>query len=112
MNKDSLSKAAETAASSTLVSRNVSVSGRRTSLRLEPLMWDALVEIAQRENRHVNELVTLVEQRRTASSLTAAVRVFIVRYFRAAATEEGHAGAGHGALNQRQRRGRRSAMSA
>lgn len=104
--RDSLQRAAMNAAASTLVSRNVTVNGKRTSLRLEPLMWEALAEIAQRENRHVNELVSMVEERRTASSLTAAVRVFIVRYFRAAATEEGHAGAGHGSLATRSRRGR------
>jgi predicted DNA-binding ribbon-helix-helix protein len=104
--RDGLQSAAAKAAATTLVSRNVTVDGKRTSLRLEPLMWDALAEIAQRENRHVNELVTLVEQRRTASSLTAAVRVFVVRYFRAAATEDGHAGAGHGTLGAGGRRGR------
>lgn len=30
---------------STLVSRNVVISGRRTSVRLEPEMWDGLREI-------------------------------------------------------------------
>ncbi len=94
--------AAEQASDSTLVSRNVTVNGRRTSLRLEPLMWEALAEIVQRENSSVNDLVSRIENRRAASSLTAAVRVFIVSYFRAAATEDGHAGAGHG--NRRTRR--------
>ncbi|MEE8123006.1 MAG: hypothetical protein V3T93_02770, partial [Alphaproteobacteria bacterium] len=37
-----------------------------------------------------------VDQRRHGSSLTAALRVFIMLYFRTAATEEGHAEAGHG----------------
>ncbi|HSR71382.1 MAG TPA: ribbon-helix-helix domain-containing protein, partial [Kiloniellales bacterium] len=34
---------------SSLVNRNVFVGKRRTSLRLEPAMWDALAEICRRE---------------------------------------------------------------
>src|SRR5262245_6447590 len=84
-------------APSTLVSRNVTVGGRRTSLRLEPPMWDALAEIARRESMTVHQLCTQVEIRRRESSLTAAIRVFALSYFRAAATEDGHERAGHGA---------------
>lgn len=82
---------------STLVSRNVTVGGRRTSLRLEPDMWDALKEIAERELMHVSDLCSLIDARRgPETSLTAAVRVFLLAYFRQAATERGHAAAGHG----------------
>ena len=88
--------AAEKAVESTLLSRNVTVDGRRTSLRLERLMWDALGEIARREQLSANALVTRIAVRRAASSLTAAVRVFIVSYVRAAATDDGHRNAGHG----------------
>ena len=83
---------------STLVSRNVSVDGRRTSLRLEPPMWDALEEIARREKMTIHQLCTQVDARRHESSLTAAIRVFTLSYFRAAATEDGHGRAGHGNL--------------
>ncbi len=34
---------------SSLVSRNVRVVGRRTSVRLEPVMWQALADISARE---------------------------------------------------------------
>ncbi len=83
---------------STLVNRNVTIGRRRTSLRLEPAMWDALEEIWRREEMSQHELCAMIDGRRHASSLTAAIRVFIVNYFRAAATEEGHASTGHGAL--------------
>ncbi|MHA1599747.1 MAG: ribbon-helix-helix domain-containing protein [Alphaproteobacteria bacterium] len=83
---------------STLVNRNVFVGDRRTSLRLEPAMWDALAEISRREDVTLHQLCALIDERRQASSLTAAIRVFIVAYFRSAATEEGHASIGHGAL--------------
>jgi len=83
---------------STLVNRNVFVGARRTSLRLEPAMWDALAEICRREDMTLHQVCALIDERRRASSLTAAIRVFIVNYFRSAATEEGHASIGHGAL--------------
>ncbi len=83
---------------STLVNRNVTIGRRRTSLRLEPAMWDALEEICRREDMSQHELCAMIDERRRSSSLTAAIRVFIVNYFRAAATEDGHASIGHGAL--------------
>lgn len=80
---------------STLRSGNVTVAGRRTSIRLEPAMWHALREISAREDKTMNALVTEIERGRAQSSLTAAIRVFLLDYFRAAATEEGHRRAGH-----------------
>ncbi len=80
---------------STLRSGNVRVAGRRTSIRLEPAMWQALGEISARERKTLHALVTEIERGRAQSSLTAAIRVFLLNYFKAAATEEGHRRAGH-----------------
>jgi len=85
---------------SRLQSRNVTVDGHRTSLRLEQDVWTALEEICTREDMSVHEVCTLVEQRRTGSSRTAAVRAFILGYFREAASDTGHVRAGHGNLAQ------------
>lgn len=88
--------------SSSLINRNVIAQGRRTSIRLEPQMWNALREIAAREKMTVNELCTLIDQNpRRPSSLTSAIRLFIMMYFKAAATEAGHRQAGHGKLKDR-----------
>jgi len=81
-----------------LVSRNIIISGRRTSIRLEPSMWDALEEVCVREQCNIHQICTLVSSRLSCSSFTAAVRVFVLSYYRAAATELGHAAAGHGQL--------------
>jgi predicted DNA-binding ribbon-helix-helix protein len=81
---------------STLVSRNVTLFDRRTSMRLEPAMWDALEEISRREGRTIHDICSMVDLQRRESSLTAALRVFIVAYFRSAATDQGHANVGHG----------------
>ncbi|HXZ01992.1 MAG TPA: ribbon-helix-helix domain-containing protein [Stellaceae bacterium] len=84
---------------STLINRNVTVGGRRTSMRLEPAMWDALQQLCRREGKTLNELVTEIDRQRSESSLTAAIRVYLLRYFCAAATDEGHRLAGHGPLS-------------
>ena len=64
------------------VSRNVVVSGRRTSMRLESSLWDALEEIVQREGGSVNELCGRIDSRRGDMSLTGAVRAALVCYYR------------------------------
>jgi predicted DNA-binding ribbon-helix-helix protein len=83
---------------STLINRNVTVAGHRTSMRLEPAMWEALHNISRRESKTLNELVTEIDALRIESSLTAAIRVYLLRYFADAATDEGHRQAGHGVL--------------
>lgn len=84
-------------AKTTLISRNLTINKRRTSVRLEPEMWDALRDIAHRERCSVHDVCTLVHLRKTSqTSLTAAIRVFLMLYYRLAATEEGHKRAGHG----------------
>jgi predicted DNA-binding ribbon-helix-helix protein len=71
-----------------LITRNVVLNGRRTSLRLEGAIWDALEEIAAREGCSVNALCAYVDKNRDERSLTASIRVYVLRYFREAATAE------------------------
>ncbi len=72
-----------------LISRNVTVNGRRTSMRLDEIVWNALRDIAKREEKTIHDLCSEVEKCRGNSSLTAATRVFVVSYFRAAVTPQG-----------------------
>ena len=81
---------------STLVTKNVTIDGRRTSIRLEPEMWDGLAEICERESKSAHVICTDLWKSRGRASLTGAVRVFIMTYFRDAATNRGHTQAGHG----------------
>ena len=86
----------DTRTDSTLVSRNVTVRGRRTSLRLEPAMWDAFAEVCNREAVTPSILCSEIDRTRDPKgSLTAAVRVFLLAYFQEAATEQGHRQASH-----------------
>ncbi|MDR6771626.1 ribbon-helix-helix domain-containing protein [Azospirillum sp. BE72] len=88
-----------------MVPRTLKLSGRDVSIRLEPSYWEGLEEISQREDLTVEELCgdvrdRMEQQGRRSSqagvSLANALRVFVVGYFRQAATERGHARAGHG----------------
>lgn len=98
---------AEAMGRSTLVSRNITVVGRRTSVRLEPEMWSALREIAKREGCKIHDICSLIHLRKNPdTSLTAAIRVFLMLYYRAAATDEGHRRAGHGSFEHMLQRAR------
>ncbi len=92
---------------STLISRNITVLGHRTSVRLEPEMWLALKEISIRENCSIHDICSLIHlNKNEKTSLTAAIRVFLMLYYRAASTEEGHIRAGHGNFDNMKMRAR------
>jgi predicted DNA-binding ribbon-helix-helix protein len=101
---------------SALVVRNVSVRGRRTSIRLEPQIWDTLAEICRREFCTPHDVCSYVDERRPPhGSLTSSLRVFIVDYFRKSSTENGHSLARHGQgmfMSQQQERREMRAMKA
>lgn len=65
-------------------SHNVSIAGHRTTVRLEPVMWDALKSIANEQNRTVDDLISAIEYDRAVSSLTSAIRMYVVRHYAAA----------------------------
>lgn len=88
-------------AKSSLVSRNVTVGKKRTSLRLEPEMWQELKNISNYEGCSISDLVTLIRLRkRDNMSLTSSVRLFVMLYYRSAANLDGHKKAGHGDFNR------------
>lgn len=58
---------------------------RRTSVSLEEQVWDGLTEICRREEVGLDHLCTAVEARRVDSSMSSALRVFLLTYYRHAA---------------------------
>jgi predicted DNA-binding ribbon-helix-helix protein len=70
---------------SRLVTRNVGNGAARTSMRLEPELWDALREICERERISLHQLVARATRVHPNGGRTSAVRVFAVCYFRDAA---------------------------
>jgi len=69
---------------SSLSPHNIVVGGRRTSVRLEASMWEGLQDIAHRRGMTLNDLVTEIERNRATPGLTAAIRVYIVDFYRRA----------------------------
>src|SRR5919199_436607 len=63
---------------SRLVNRNIAAGRGRTRMRLEPELWDALLEICEREGQDMSTLVRRVEQAGHSGGRTSAVRVFII----------------------------------
>ncbi len=72
---------------SSLVMHNVVVDGRRTTVRLEPVIWDVLQSIARQEEMTLHDLVSEINRRRTASSLSSGIRAYVVIYLSAGLRE-------------------------
>jgi predicted DNA-binding ribbon-helix-helix protein len=73
-------------ATSRLLSRNIVVQSRRTTMRMEPEFWNALQEIGRRERLRLSELADRAMLAQPAGGCTSAVRVFVLAYFRGTAT--------------------------
>jgi predicted DNA-binding ribbon-helix-helix protein len=65
-------------------SRNIWIGSHRTSVRLEPVMWAALNDIAVERGKTVHDVILEINRDRKGISLTAAIRVYIVEYYREA----------------------------
>ena len=70
-----------------LVSRNVTICGHRTSLRMETITWEALEEVCKREDTSIDQVCSAVELQRSVPNRTSAIRAFIINYFWEAMTE-------------------------
>jgi len=66
---------------STIIKRSVVVSTHKTSVSLENQFWDSLREIADQTNVPVGKLVQQIDQGRTHSNLSSAIRLFVLEYF-------------------------------
>ena len=66
--------------------KNIIIAHRRTSLALEVYFWDCLQVILTYEQLTLNEFCMLVIQHRQNSTLSSAVRMVILIYFRTLAS--------------------------
>ena len=83
---------------SSLVRHNVYVAGHRTSVRLEPVIWRALQDIAHQQKVTLRDLVSDIDRSRTLSGgLSSAIRAYVVSYlsagWREALSVPSHSGA-------------------
>ncbi|WP_342237840.1 ribbon-helix-helix domain-containing protein [Inquilinus sp. OTU3971] len=81
-NRDSIVYFSGTQTAPASRTRNVTIGGARSSIRLEEAFWEALEELLKREDLTLNDLVTRISDRlSTRGNLSSAVRVFIHSYF-------------------------------
>lgn len=67
------------------VKRSFTIGGHRTSISLEAPFWDALKEIAQRENVAAATIVQRIDAARAGEGLSTAVRIWVLAYYRSRA---------------------------
>lgn len=72
--------------------RSFSLQGHRTSISLEEPFWDALREAAEREGVAIATLVARIDEARSGSGLSGAVRLWILDYFRRRSRERSYDG--------------------
>lgn len=64
-----------------LKKRNIYVQGTRTSVTLEPQIWEILHDVAAEMNCNIHQLCTFIQERKSeSSSLASAIRVFLISY--------------------------------
>jgi len=64
------------------IRKNVTIGNRRTSVSLEAQVWNGLSDICNREEIGMDALCTRVAECRKESSMSSALRVFLLTYFR------------------------------
>ena len=69
----------------TITKRSIAVNGNRTSVSLEDEFWQGLREIAKKEGRAIAELVEQINRETHSGNLSSAIRVFVLKRFRASA---------------------------
>ena len=52
---------------------------------MEQVMWTSLTDICRREDHTINEIISIIDEKRAETNLTAAICVFIICYYRDAA---------------------------
>jgi predicted DNA-binding ribbon-helix-helix protein len=66
--------------------RSITIARHRTSVSLEDEFWDALNELAQREQRSVADLIAEIDRKRAEAraetSLSAAIRLYVLERMR------------------------------
>ena len=57
------------------------INGKRTSISLEPLVWDILHDVAEGQDCSVHELCSFIDSRKEeGANLSSAIRVFLLSY--------------------------------
>ena len=82
---------------SQVVKRSVVVAGHKTSVSLEEAFWSGLKEISSERQMTLTESVAAIDSQRQHYNLSSAIRLFVLDFYRAQASEPKaqHNGGGH-----------------
>ena len=67
-----------------MLTRNVIIQEKRTTIRLETAVWEALDDLCMREQVSRHELCSRIEAKRSGVNRAQAVRAAVVNYYRLA----------------------------
>ena len=66
-----------------MIKKSVLIAGRHaTSISLEPEFYAELLQIAAEQNLSCNQLITQIDEKREKQTLSAAIRVYILQYYK------------------------------
>jgi predicted DNA-binding ribbon-helix-helix protein len=65
--------------------RSLSIAGHRTSIALEPEFWAGLEAIAESRRLPLAALIREIDERRETPNLSSALRLAVLRWYRAGA---------------------------
>lgn len=72
----------------TVKKRSVVVGGHRTSISLEQAFWEAMQDLAAREGKTINQMVSDIDSARTGN-LSSAIRVWVLERAKAGLLQPG-----------------------
>jgi predicted DNA-binding ribbon-helix-helix protein len=67
---------------SLVVRRSIVIGGHKTSVSVEEAFWKSLREIAHERHETLSHLVSGIEASRRAASMSSAIRVFILEFYK------------------------------
>ncbi len=73
---------------SRVAKRSVKIGGRHSSMSLETAFWEALKEIAARQEISVSTLVSRIDAERQHANLSSTIRLFVLDHYRRLAEEK------------------------
>ena len=66
---------------SLVIKRSIIFDGRRTSVSLEDVFWNALKGIAHNRSETLSHLITSIDADRKFANLSSALRLFVLEYY-------------------------------
>jgi predicted DNA-binding ribbon-helix-helix protein len=68
--------------------RSIVLAGRKTSISMEEPFWQALKEIARKQNRKLADLIVSIDSERTLANRSSALRLFVLDHYQRRSASE------------------------